>query len=107
MASTTTSPRSQIDAVEIDPDVTEVGRELFDFHGENITTHDADARPWLQAQNDTFDSILVDAYRQPYIPFYLTTREFFDVVREPARARAGPSRSTSATCPAPTTSRRC
>ena len=33
-------------------------------------------------RTETFDSILVDAYRQPYIPFYLTTQEFFDVVRE-------------------------
>lgn len=79
-------PGVHIDAVEIDPDVTAVGRELFDLHGKNITTHDADARPWLQAEKQTdgakYDAILVDAYRQPYIPFYLTTREFFDVVRE-------------------------
>ena len=73
-------PDVKVDAVELDPDVTEVGEELFDFHGENITTHSADARPWLQAQDDSFDSILVDAYRQPYIPFYLTTKEFFEVV---------------------------
>jgi hypothetical protein len=25
---------------------------------------------------------MVDAYRQPYIPFYLTTREFFELARE-------------------------
>ena len=25
---------------------------------------------------------MVDAYRQPYIPFYLTTREFFALVRD-------------------------
>ena len=75
-------PDVEIDAVEIDPDVTEVGRELFDLRGENITTHAADARPWLQAQTGTYDAILVDAYRQPYIPFYLATRQFFDVVAE-------------------------
>ncbi|MCW2847481.1 MAG: Spermine synthase [Marmoricola sp.] len=75
-------PDIHIDAVEIDPDVTAVGRELFDLHGKSITTHAADARPWLQAQTGTYDAILVDAYRQPYIPFYLTTREFFDVVKE-------------------------
>jgi spermidine synthase len=75
-------PEIEIDAVEIDPDVTEVGTELFDFEGEKITKHNADARPWLQAQTKKFDSILVDAYRQPYIPFYLTTLEFFDVVEE-------------------------
>jgi len=75
-------PDMVVDAVEIDPDVTEVGRELFDLGGKNIRTHAADARPWLQAQDKSFDAILVDAYRQPYIPFYLTTREFFDVARD-------------------------
>jgi spermidine synthase len=75
-------PDVEVDAVEIDPDVTEVGKELFDHGGPNITTHAADARPWLHAQTETFDSILVDAYRQPYIPFYLTTREFFDLARD-------------------------
>lgn len=75
-------PDVKIDAVELDPEVTEIGRKLFDYGGKNITTHTADARPWLQTQTAKFDSILVDAYRQPYIPFYLTTREFFEVVRD-------------------------
>jgi hypothetical protein len=26
--------------------------------------------------------VIVDAYRQPYIPFYLATREFFDLARD-------------------------
>ena len=26
--------------------------------------------------------IMVDAYRQPYIPFYLTTKEFFELARD-------------------------
>jgi spermidine synthase len=75
-------PDIRIDAVEIDPDVTRVGRELFDLRGANITTHAADARPWLQAQHQKYDAILVDCYRQPYIPFYLATREFFDLVKD-------------------------
>jgi spermidine synthase len=75
-------PDVKIDAVELDPDVTAVGRKLFDLRGGSITTHTADARPWLQAQSTKYDAILVDAYRQPYIPFYLTTREFFDAVRD-------------------------
>ncbi|HEV8054065.1 MAG TPA: hypothetical protein VGP30_04485 [Candidatus Limnocylindrales bacterium] len=29
-----------------------------------------------------WEAIFVDAYRQPYIPFYLTTREFFRLARE-------------------------
>ena len=41
-----------------------------------------DARPWLERSAGGYDAIMVDAYRQPYIPFYLTTREFFDLARE-------------------------
>ena len=48
-----------------------------------LHVHAADARPWLRQQSGArFDAISVDAYRQPYIPFYLTTREFFSEVRD-------------------------
>ena len=41
-----------------------------------------DARPFLQAADDEkYDLIFIDAYRQPYVPFYLATREFFRLVR--------------------------
>jgi spermidine synthase len=75
-------PATRIDAVEIDRELTEVGERLFDFRAPNLHTHAADARPWLRATSRRFDVIYVDAYRQPYIPFYLATREFFALVRE-------------------------
>lgn len=75
-------PQTTVDAVEIDPALTEVGHELFDLGAPRLRTHTADARPWLRASTRTFDVIMVDAYRQPYIPFYLSTREFFALVRE-------------------------
>ncbi|MBO0842663.1 MAG: fused MFS/spermidine synthase, partial [Nocardioides sp.] len=76
------SPRTRVDAVEIDGAVTDVGRRLFDLHGADLHTHTADARPWLAAQTRKYDVIMVDAYRQPYIPFYLTTHEFFALVKQ-------------------------
>ena len=36
--------------------------------------HDADARPFLRSTDTRYDLIVVDAYRQPYVPFYLATR---------------------------------
>jgi spermidine synthase len=75
-------PETTIDAVEIDPALTKVGRDLFDLRGPRLRTHTADARPWLRKSTQTYDVIMVDAYRQPYIPFYLATREFFALVRE-------------------------
>jgi spermidine synthase len=47
----------------------------------------ADARPWLASISRRYDAIFLDAYRQPYIPFYLTTREFFALVRTHLSAR--------------------
>jgi hypothetical protein len=47
-----------------------------------LTVHDADARPFLRSTDETYDLIVVDAYRQPYVPFYLATREFFELVRD-------------------------
>jgi spermidine synthase len=75
-------PRTRIDAVELDGALTQVGRELFDLRGPHLHTYTADARPWLYQTKRRFDVIMVDAYRQPYIPFYLTTSEFFALVRD-------------------------
>jgi len=44
--------------------------------------HTADARPFLRTTRERYDLIVVDAYRQPYVPFYLATREFFRLARE-------------------------
>jgi spermidine synthase len=76
------SPSTRIDAVEIDPEVTQVGRQLFDMQAPRLHTYAADARPWLRQHTRKQDAIVIDAYRQPYIPFYLTTLEFFDLVRD-------------------------
>jgi spermidine synthase len=74
-------PRTRVDAVEIDGELTTIGRRYFDLRGPRLHLYTADARPWLAASSARYDAIFVDAYRQPYIPFYLTTREFFASVR--------------------------
>jgi spermidine synthase len=75
-----------IDGVEIDPKIVEVGRRFFDMTEPNLHVTVADGRYWMATQAGRYDVILVDAYRQPYIPFYLTTREFF----ESAKAHMAP-----------------
>ena len=76
-------PRAAVDGVEIDPAVSRVGRRYFGM-GDNprLVVHDADARPFLRSTDTRYDLIVVDAYHQPYVPFYLATREFFRLVRE-------------------------
>ena len=75
-------PRTAVDAVEIDAELTELGRRFFDLRNARMRTFTDDARPWLRRSAGGYDAIMVDAYRQPYIPFYLATREFFELARE-------------------------
>src|SRR5436190_2900344 len=70
-----------IDGVEIDPKIVDVGRRYFDMTEPNLHVTVADGRYWMATQAGQYDVILVDAYRQPYIPFYLTTREFFETAK--------------------------
>jgi len=76
-------PRARVDGVELDPAVSRVGREWFGMDDiPNLDVHDADARPFLRRTDERYDLIVVDAYHQPYVPFYLATREFFRLARE-------------------------
>jgi spermidine synthase len=79
-------PDTRIDGVEIDGELTEIGRDYFDLRDRpELRLFEDDARPFLRRAQRRYDAILVDAYRQPYIPFYLSTREFFELARERLR----------------------
>ena len=76
-------PDVQIDGVEIDPAVTEAGRRFLGLDDNpNLHVITDDGRPFLQLTDRRYDVIAVDAYRQPYIPFYLATEEFFRLARQ-------------------------
>lgn len=79
-------PDASVDGVELDPAVSRVGRRYFGMsENSRLTVHDVDARPFLRSTDERYDLIVVDAYRQPYVPFYLATREFFGLVRDHLR----------------------
>jgi len=76
-------PRARIDGVELDPAVTRAAKRFFGL-GDNPRLHPvtADARPFLRRARRRYDLVLIDAYRPPYVPFYLATSEFFALVRD-------------------------
>jgi spermidine synthase len=76
-----------VDGVEIDPKLSEIGRRYFDMNNPRLHLYHEDARPFLRRHDVRYDAVLLDAYRQPYIPFYLTTKEFFETVRERLQPR--------------------
>jgi spermidine synthase len=98
-----------IDGAELDPEIIRVGRDWFEMTEPNLNAVAADARRFLANQrnrkstnresgnsetegrspipqsavsNQQYDMIAVDAYRPPYIPFHLTTVEFFQLARD-------------------------
>jgi spermidine synthase len=75
-------PLAEIDGVELDPTVSDVGRRYFGMNDNpRLRAVDADARPFLRAAKRRYDLIYIDAYRPPYVPFYLATKEFFELAR--------------------------
>ncbi len=68
-----------IDGFEIDPQIIEVGRRFFDMNLANLHAMPQDGRLGLRRSAQSYTLIALDAYRPPYIPWHLTTREFFQI----------------------------
>ena len=76
-------PDTRIDGVEIDGELHDIGKRYFGLRERpELALYTEDARPFLRRVDRRYDVIMVDAYRQPYIPFYLTTTEFFELARD-------------------------
>ena len=71
-----------IDGYEIDPEIIAVGRKYFGMTEPNLNAIAQDGRYGLEHSTRKYTIIAVDAYRPPYIPWHLTTREFFQIVRD-------------------------
>ena len=70
-----------IDGVEIDSSIVDVGRKYFAMNEPNLHVHIQDGRTYLETTQAQYDVVAIDAFQQPYIPFQLTTREFFSTIR--------------------------
>ena len=73
-----------IDGVEIDEELTKVGLKYFGLtlNDKKKVFHE-DARVFLQKNKKKYDIIHVDLYAgNPYIPFHLSTIEFFKLIDE-------------------------
>jgi spermidine synthase len=71
-----------IDGVEIDGTIVQMGQQYFRMNEPNLHVIVQDGRYFLQTTSQKYDVIGIDAYQQPYVPFQLTTQEFFQQVRE-------------------------
>ncbi len=71
-----------IHGYEIDPEIIQVGKAYFGMTMPNLIPIAVDGRIGLAQSQRRFSIISIDAYRPPYIPWHLTTQEFFQQVYE-------------------------
>ncbi len=69
------------EGVEIDQDITDLAVEYFHL-SEDVPVYTYDGRAFLNAIDETYDIIMVDAYQDITIPFQMSTIEFFTLVRD-------------------------
>lgn len=70
-----------IEGVEIDQKITDLAGCFFDLP-EDIRVTTYDGRAYLNAVDETYDVIMVDAYQDITIPFQMSSVEFFTLVKE-------------------------
>ncbi len=70
-----------VEGVEIDEKITNLARTYFELSpGIKVTTYDG--RAYLNAVDETYDVIMVDAYQDITIPFQMSSVEFFTLVKD-------------------------
>jgi spermidine synthase len=75
-------PSLHVTGVDLDPAVVDIGKRYFGLREEStFKIVVRDGRVFLNATDDMFDVVFVDAYRGPFVPFHLLTREFFELAR--------------------------
>lgn len=75
-------PQVPVISAELDPAVVELSKKYFGIKDEpNFKVVNKDGRIFLNESKDRYDIILIDAYRGPFVPFHLLTKEFYQIVK--------------------------
>jgi len=74
-------PDADITGVEIDDKITDLAHRYFNLP-KDIPVVTYDGRAYLNASDKKYDVIMVDAYQDITIPFQMSSREFFTLVKE-------------------------
>jgi spermidine synthase len=76
-------PQVPVTSVELDPTVLELSKKYFGIKDEpNFQAINRDGRIFLNDSKTRYDIILIDAYRGPFVPFHLLTKEFYQIVKD-------------------------
>jgi spermidine synthase len=71
-----------IDGIEIDPTIVEASRKYLGMTMPNLNVIIGDGRYEFNRLDTKYTVVGIDAYRVPYVPWHLTTVEFFEEIRD-------------------------
>jgi spermidine synthase len=75
-------PNVVADVAELDAAVISLAKKYFGVDStDRLHILNKDGRVFMNQTKDKFDVILLDAYRGPFVPFHLTTQEFYRLVK--------------------------
>ncbi len=80
-------PSTEIDVVEIDPEIPLIAKRFFGFcEDDKLRVHIDDGRMFIKKQLrldpvPKYDLIILDAFNSDYVPFHLMTKEFLEEVK--------------------------
>lgn len=72
---------AKIQGVEIDQKITDLAYRYFDMP-DSVQVSTYDGRAYLEADRNTYDVIMVDAYQDISVPFQMSSVEFFNMVKQ-------------------------
>ena len=76
-------PQLRMDVAELDPEVIRLARKYFGaYETDRLKIHAQDGRVFLNRSRTTYDAVFLDAYRGPFVPFHLLTKEYFELIKK-------------------------
>jgi len=79
-------PQLSMEIAELDPEVIRLAKKYFGVkESERLKLNAQDGRIFLTRSKNTYDAVFLDAYRGPFVPFHLLTREYFEIIKRHLR----------------------
>jgi spermidine synthase len=76
-------PDLKLDVAELDPEVIRLAKKYFGVEEqERLKIFAQDGRIFLTRSKNTYDAVFLDAYRGPFVPFHLLTKEYFEIIKK-------------------------
>lgn len=79
-------PQLSLEIAELDPEVIRLAKKYFGVkESDRLKISAQDGRIFLTRSKATYDAVFLDAYRGPFVPFHLLTKEYFEIIKKHLR----------------------